>query len=112
MTISYASAPFPVRDDLAEAHERFWRRLAAPGAWWSGAERVAIAAETRAARGCRLCGERKQALSPSAVSGTHDRATELSSAAVEAIHRVTTDPGRLSRAWLDRTLAEGVSVEA
>ena len=33
-----------VRDDLAEAHRLAWEHLAAPGSWWSGAERVELAA--------------------------------------------------------------------
>ena len=41
--ISYSAALVPVRDDFAAAHTRFWKRLASPGAWWTGAERVAIA---------------------------------------------------------------------
>ncbi len=36
--------------DIADALRREWRRLAAPGTWWTGPERVAIAAEARKAR--------------------------------------------------------------
>src|SRR5262245_52531665 len=50
--IFYSAALVPVRDDFAAAHTRFWKRLASPGAWWTGAERVAIAAEVRQARHC------------------------------------------------------------
>jgi hypothetical protein len=32
-----------VRDDLAEAHRLAWEHLAAPGTWWTGAERVELA---------------------------------------------------------------------
>lgn len=32
-----------VRDDLAEAHRLAWEHLAAPGSWWTGAERVELA---------------------------------------------------------------------
>jgi hypothetical protein len=32
-----------VRDDLAEAHRLAWEHLAAPGTWWTGAERLALA---------------------------------------------------------------------
>ena len=42
---SYAGAALPVREDLPATHRRAWRRLAEPGTWWSGRERVAIAAE-------------------------------------------------------------------
>ena len=59
--ISYSAAFVPVRDDFTAAHTRFWKRLASPGAWWTGAERVAIAAEVRQARHCALCQARRDA---------------------------------------------------
>jgi hypothetical protein len=32
-----------VREDLAEAHRLAWEHLAAPGTWWTGAQRVELA---------------------------------------------------------------------
>ncbi len=107
--IDYVSAPVPVCADLPAAHRRGWDHLARPGRWWTGAERVAIATEVRAAAACPLCHERKQALSPNAVTGTHAGPGVLPPAAVEAVHRITTDPGRLSRGWLDGLEADGLS---
>jgi hypothetical protein len=109
--IDYSAAPVPVRDDFAAAHTRFWKRLASPGACWSGAERVAIAAEVRQAWHCKLCQARKEALTPAAVEGQHDQLGALPDAAVEAIHRVVTDPGRLSRKWFHALLGVGLSAE-
>jgi hypothetical protein len=109
--ISYSAALVPVRDDFAAAHTRFWQRLAAPGAWWTGAERVAIAAEVRQARHCALCQARKAALTPAAVQGHHDHLGALPDAAVDVIHRVVTDPGRLSRPWFTGIMATGLSAE-
>ena len=96
MPLDFASVGFPVRGDLLASHREAWQRLASPGTWWTGAERVAIAAEVRAAWDCALCAQRKEALSPNAVQGAHDGPGELSPVAVEAIHRITTDSGRLS----------------
>jgi hypothetical protein len=107
--ISYAGAPVTVRDDLPAAHARAWDALAAPGTWWSGAERVALAAETRAAARCPLCRERRASLSPRAVAGRHDCASDLPEPAVEAAHRIASDPGRLSRGWFDGLLAAGLA---
>lgn len=45
----FASSPLPVDDDRAEAFRHVWRRLAEPGTWWTGAERVSIASVARAA---------------------------------------------------------------
>jgi hypothetical protein len=109
--ISYGAALVPVRDDFAAAHTRFWKRLASPGAWWTGPERVAIAAEVRQARHCALCQARREALTPAAVEGQHDQRGTLPAAAVEVIHRVVTDPGRLSRQWFKETLTAGLSAE-
>ena len=113
MAFEYADAPVPIRSDLAEAHRRFWQRLAEPGTWWSGPERVAIAAETRAARDCALCAERKAALSPFSVDGEHDKASGslLPDAAVDAVHRLTTDASRLSKSGYEKQLAAGLSPE-
>ena len=53
----------------AAAVDESWRELEAAGTWWTAAERVAMAAEGRTARGCALCAERKAALSPYSVQG-------------------------------------------
>jgi len=107
--IDYRDTGYDVRDDIMASQNRAWQALARPGTWWSGAERVAIAREARAARECGLCKQRKAALSPYSVTGTHDAATGLTSAVVEAAHRIATDPGRLSRRWFDETLADGLT---
>ncbi len=104
--LSYASAPLAVREDLDATHRRAWQRLAEPGTWWTGAERVAIAAETRHALHCRLCRERKDALSPYAIDGAHDSLGGLPEPVVDVIHRVRTDPGRLTKSWFDRVMAQ------
>ena len=109
--LSYQHAEILVREDFAAAHARFWQRLAAPGAWWSGAERVAIAAEARHAWQCALCRARLDALTPSAVEGEHDHLLALPEAAVDVIHRVMTDPGRLSRKWFDSIMETGLTAE-
>src|SRR4029434_44352 len=109
ISYSYSAALVPVRDDFAAAHTRFWKRLASPGAWWTGAECVAIAAEVRQARHCPLCQARREALTPAAGESEHDHGGALPDTAVEVIHRVVTDPGRLSRKWCKDILAAGLS---
>src|SRR5262249_10653792 len=108
MALDYSAAGVPIRDDLKAAQRHFWERLQASGTWWTGAERVAIAAESRRAAGCRLCRERKAALSPGAVAGQHDTNGLLAPSVVDVIHRVRTDAGRLSRAWFDGVVAGGL----
>jgi hypothetical protein len=109
--IGYELAPFPVPDRFSAAHRRFWQRLAAPGAWWSGAERVAIAGEVRQSRNCARCAARRDALSPSSANGAHVAASDLPANAIEAIHRITTDPGRLTRRWFRSVVGGDLSPE-
>ena len=97
---AYGDSSLPIRDDLAAVHRDAWARLALPGSWWTGARRLEIAAAARAARRCGLCQERKAAVSPNAVQGGHDGPATLPPRTLDAIHRIVTDPGRLSRSWL------------
>jgi hypothetical protein len=99
-----------IRRDLRDTHRYLLEHVAAPGSWWTGAERVAIAAEARGAATCRLCRERRAALSPAAVRGRHDTCTDLATDVVDVIHRIRTDPARLSRAWFEGVMAAGLDV--
>jgi len=98
-----------VRAGLAREVARAWTRLASPGTWWTGAERLAIAACSRAARQCALCRARKAALSPYGVDGAHDGTTSLDPVLVDVIHRVTTDAGRLRRRYVESAFADGLA---
>lgn len=44
------SNQLPVPVEIATVLDQQWRALAEPGTWWTGSERIAIAAEARAAR--------------------------------------------------------------
>ena len=101
-----------IRADLIAAQDAAWRDIGAPGTWRRGAERVAIAAETRNAPHCLLCAARRVALSPSMAEGAHACLGQLAAPDVEAVHRIRTDSGRLGRSWFDRLRAEGMRDEA
>ena len=101
----------PIRPDVLQAQARAWITIGHPGTWWTGAERVAIAAETRHAASCPLCAARAQALSPGMVGGDHATLGVLPGAAVEAIHRIRTDSGRIGETWLRRQLGNGLDEE-
>ncbi len=102
----YDSADLPIRDDLADAHQQAWRELAEPGTWWTGAERVAIAASGRNA--CIRAGlnEGDAATLPAT----------LSDAAVEVAEAVGAAPGLLRKDWFGARvpgrIEEGPYVEA
>jgi len=107
----YTHAPDPIRADLADAHRAAWEHVAAPGTWLTGAQRVAVADETRRARQCALCRARREALSPSAVAGAHDHGGVLDAPLVEAVHRITTDAARLGERWLAGLREQGLPPE-
>jgi hypothetical protein len=63
----------------------------------------------RAASRCRLCRDRKAALSPAYFAGVHDGSADLlPPSAIDAAHRIGTDPGRLTRKWFDGILSSGI----
>lgn len=97
-----------MRKGLVESHERAWAAIAAPGTWLTGERRVAIAAETRHARVCAQCARIKAALSPN-IQGEHAALGQLGAAEVELIHRVVSDPGRLTESWAQSVLARGLT---
>lgn len=107
--INYTNWPIAVRDDITEAHKRAWVRLASPGTWFTGAQRVMIAAETRQAMHCDLCNMRKSALSPNAGDGNHDVVSNLSPPLVEVIHRVRNDASRTTESFYQSILSQGVT---
>ncbi len=99
----------PIREGLVREIERAWHRLAAPGTWWNGTQRLAIALEARQAKDCRLCATRKAALSPYGGDDAHDHTGQLSAPMVDIVHRLVTDAGRLTKTWLRRMLDAGVT---
>lgn len=109
MAFEYSQSVFPIRDGIAESHRWVWDKIAHPGSWWTGAERVAIAAEVRLAKKCSYCAERKKALSPNHAKGAHNSQNSLDVELVDAIHRVTTDAPRLTRAFLDKLNLAGIN---
>ncbi len=107
---SFDDCAYEIRGDLAEAHARAWAAIGAPGTWLDATRRLAIAAEIRQARDCGFCAEIKEALSPGAAKGSHETLGELAPGEVELVHRVTSDPGRLSEAWSQSVLAMGAGL--
>lgn len=107
----YSLSPDPIRADLADAHRAVWTHIAKAGAWLTGAERVAVAQETRRARDCSMCAARKAALSPFAGAEQHASTALLSAPLVDSIHRIATDASRLTRHWYEGLSAQGISDE-
>ena len=82
-----------IRSDLVESLERTWANLAGPGAVWTGAERVAIAAAARRAR-------------------LHEPpGTGLPPAAISAARLLAADPAAARRSWLESLIDDGLDYE-
>lgn len=112
MSFDYTGSAYAIRDDIPDAHREIWRNIGQPGNWWRGEDRVAFVEESRNARSCRACEKRAAALSPEGDFGPHHTTTNLPELVVDIVHRLTTDPARLSRTWLDKVNAGGITDEA
>lgn len=112
MHFDYERAPYPIREDLPAGYRAYWQALAAPGTWWTGAERVAIARETRSALACEFCARRRAALSPHGVDGDHLASGDLDALATDTVHRVVTDQSRITQKHVDDIAGSGLSKEA
>lgn len=108
-TVTYDDVAHPLRPEFADSHTRFWQRLQSTGTWLTAEQRIAVATAVREAANCDYCNQRKQALSPHTVSGEHSHTTSLSPVVIEAVHAIVTDATRLTKAWYERLLANGLS---
>ena len=84
MTFEFASAPVPIRADIANAFRREWDRLASPGTWWTGTERIAIAETVR----------------------TSSPSPQLPRAASEAAETIINRPAEPTQTWVEQIAAE------
>ena len=75
------------------------------GDWLTGDQRIAVWSEARDSRTNELDRARRAALSPTAVAGAHPASAALDAAAVEVVHRVASDSGRLTHTWADQQIA-------
>ena len=108
---NYTDSPYAIRSGLKDAYKAYWQCLAEPGNWFSGEQRVAIAAEVRNAVACPFCATRKNALSPYSLEGEHLRGDTLSEQVVDAVHRVVTDQTRITQAYIDGNIKLGFTEE-
>ncbi len=108
MVYIFDAAPVSLRTDLSGALNRAHKRLGQTGDWLNGEQRRAVVAETRHSWDCHLCQARKLEPSPYSVSGEHQTFGNLPASWLNVIHRVATDPGRLSKRWFQEALSSGL----
>ena len=101
-------------DTTAAAHRATLQAIAEPGAWWSGEDRVAIVRAARAAPSCALCADTDIAerLENDRAGREHDNDGTLPPIAVEAVHGIRNDSGRLTRRWFDHVIDMGMLAES
>lgn len=95
----FTRSPVPVRPSIVEAQRAFWNRLAAPGSWWTGEQRVAIAAEARRTRPLRREPPWLRNIAP-------PEDGVIPARAVEAVRTIAVDAHNIDRPWAEQTLAE------
>ena len=105
MNVNYSEAELPVAADTAAAHEATLQAFAQPGAWWSGADRLAIVEEARSVAECSPSAD-------AAASTKQDDAGVLPPAAIEAINGIRNRSGQLTRGWFENLIDMGLPQEA
>lgn len=93
----------PIRDDLRAAHQATVDHWSRPGTWWTAEERQAIVNEVRRARDTQDAPPAWVRIS----EFDHEIAQDhvLSTAAIDAIWRLTNHPGTLTVEWCDQVVA-------
>jgi len=86
-----------VRSDLATVHRQAWDALALPGTWWSGAQRVELAATAVAAM--TDTSPMPPWTAPSTVDGWLGADLAAPAVAHDAVYRIAAHAGTLSEAW-------------
>ena len=99
-------AHLPLSQHLRDSHAESWSLIGSPGGFFSSRDRVEMVRVAREALTCELCAARKEALSPHAVSGEHNVVSSLPEVVVDMIHRMRTDPGRLTKSWFDAVVRD------
>ena len=94
----YAADGFEVREAIVDAHRASWEKIARAGSHWTGAQRVEIARQGRAARALR--GD-----APWLRKGLPDAEGRLSDAAVEAARTIGADAHKIDAAWAKQKIA-------
>ncbi|MDG2332832.1 MAG: alkylhydroperoxidase-related (seleno)protein [Myxococcota bacterium] len=102
----YPDVEVPIRQEILEAQAAAVRHWAAPGTWWSSAERLAIVDEVRSARDAEAL---PPWTAPSQVEGLIPENHSLPAAAIDAIWRLTNHPGTLTRRWYDALVPDRLS---
>jgi alkylhydroperoxidase family enzyme len=95
----FAGSAQPVRPDISNAQRAAWDRIGAPGSWWTGEQRVAIAGIVRAVR-------KRRSEPPWLRTEPAEETDSLPARAVEVARRVAIDAHKLDREWCERSASD------
>lgn len=84
---------------IDEAVEQGRSDLAGQGDWLTSIQRLEVWANARDSQTNALDIKRRQAISPEAISERHPAGQTLDSTKIDVVHRIASDPGRLTRTW-------------
>ena len=97
--LSHEATNLHIRSDLTAAHAHVWEKLAAPGTWWNGSERLAVAEVVRVALGD------SNPVPPwdsASKSGRLPNSSRISSELQDAVYRLAVHAGTLTEGWYQK----------
>lgn len=104
---AFEAAELDVRTDLVEAYRTSWGHIAAPGSWWDGPQRLALA---RVAAEALAAGEPLPPwVAPSTVEGALPDDLPVPDAAADVVYRLARHAGTLTEVWYRGMLARGLT---
>jgi len=96
---SHESTDLQIRSDLTAAHAQVWEKLAAPGTWWSGSERLAVAEVVRSALSDA---DPVPPWDSASKSGRLPNDSVISSELQDAVYRLALHAGTLTEQWYQK----------
>ena len=96
---SHESTDLQIRSDLTAAHAQVWEKLAAPGTWWSGSERLAVAEVVRSALSDA---DPVPPWDSASKSGRLTNHSVISSELQDAVYRLALHAGTLTEQWYQK----------
>jgi len=98
----YADSSYPVRSDLESVHQVQVGRLGTPGTWGTGAQRLAVAVESRKA-------SYAAGMLEATVDGEETAEAELPPVARRVIHKLAVAPKDVDEDFYNQALEDGLS---
>ena len=96
---SHEATDLHIRSDLTAAHAHVWEKLAAPGTWWNGSERLAVAEVVRVALGDS---DPVPPWDSASKSGRLPNDSVISSELQDAVYRLAVHAGTLTESWYQK----------